>query len=123
MLEANFTEVIPIKMPDGSVLHAEVTRVGTQDVGVGRTLRLDQARDALWHMGCWAVETVKNQLPRPPDVFEMEFGMKLGMEAGELVAILAKASGEASIAVRMTWSRESLEAMDGGVVESEEHRH
>lgn len=45
--------------------------------------------------------------PRQPDSIEIEFGVKLNAETG---AVIAKASVEGHLKVKMTWQRQSLPA-------------
>jgi hypothetical protein len=50
-------------------------------------------------------ETLKNALPDPPRRYGVEFGLKLSVETSGLTSILAKATGEASVLVRLEWER------------------
>lgn len=104
MSEPSYAEVHEIEASDGEMIRAELVWVGGGDVSrITEQLRLDAARSTIHRIGRWAAETVSENLPRRPDEFEVEFGMKLGVDAGGLVAILAKANAEASFNVRMTW--------------------
>lgn len=106
MLESEYAEIAKVELPDGSTIRAEVFPIGGADVSsITEKLRLDEAQDMVREMGRWVVETVNEKMPKPPGEFEVEFGIKLGLESGNLVSILAKANGEASFTVRMSWSR------------------
>lgn len=49
------------------------------------------------------VELVQDALPEKPAKYEVEFGIKLSAETGPVLGMLAKAGGEASVLVRLTW--------------------
>lgn len=60
---------------------------------------LDKAMDTLQGMAKRTLAAAKG-LAEPPDAIEVEFGIKLDVEAG---AMLAKAGSEASILVKLVW--------------------
>jgi hypothetical protein len=60
-----------------------------------------KAMEAIREMGQRVTATAES-MGRPPDSVAVTFGVKLDMEAG---ALIAKASGGASIQVTLTWSR------------------
>jgi Trypsin-co-occurring domain 1 len=112
-------EIVELALGDGAVVRAEVLaldqaarRDGTggdaglrrtaAQVGQGVAMRLDEVRDLVRGMARWAHETVRAQ-EWQPDVFEVEFGLKLAAKSGHLVGIIAEASGESSLTVRMSW--------------------
>ncbi|MCZ4605394.1 CU044_2847 family protein [Streptomyces sp. Lzd4kr] len=107
-MEADYTETMAVELPAGEVIRAEVSWTEPGDVSrITEKLRIDEVTDMVRHMGQWAVQTVSQGLPQRPDEFEVEFGVKLGLESGNLVGILAKASGEASLTVHMTWRKDT----------------
>lgn len=100
---------VEIAMEDGSVLHAAV-RPGSEraagDAGaVSATVAhsLGEVRRTVRSVGRWARETAREA--GDPDGFEVEFGLTLGMKSGRLIGVLAEASGEASLVVRLSWKR------------------
>lgn len=97
-----------VELPDGGTILAEV-ELPPGDAGLlDERFRLDAARDMVARVASWAVTTVREHAPAKPDTFEVEFGMKLAVESGKVVAVLGRASGEASLAVRMSWNGDSL---------------
>jgi hypothetical protein len=98
------TQVVEVELQDGEVIYAEVRATGGTDVSVADRLRLDQTSEAIARIGSWAAQVVRAGVPEHPDEFEVSFGLKLGAKSGKLIGILAEASGEASLAVRMKWN-------------------
>ncbi|MGW4380887.1 CU044_2847 family protein [Kitasatospora sp. NPDC004531] len=102
-------DTVEIVLDDGTVLHAAV-RAGDRptagDAGaVSRavTHSLGDVRRTVRAVGRWARETARQA--GDPDSFEVEFGLTLGVKSGQLISVLAEASGEASLVVRLGWSR------------------
>ncbi|WP_162907741.1 CU044_2847 family protein [Allorhizocola rhizosphaerae] len=99
-------EIVEVELPDGEVILAEVAMVDS-DVGAFDRFRLDEARSAISKVGGWALQTVRSSLPEAPDRFGVEIGLKLAVKSGVLTSVLAEASGEASITVKMEWDRKA----------------
>ncbi len=99
------SDLVEVELDSGEVVLAEVLSAGGSDVADTGLLRLSQARQALSEVGRWALESVRESLPEPPDRIDVEFGVKLAVKTGRLVAVIAEAGGEASITVRMGWDR------------------
>lgn len=94
----------PVVLPDGTVIPVEVLlRAGDVSDRAGG-LRFDDVRHTFVEVGRWVSGTVREAMPDRPDTVEVAFGMKLAVEAGKLVSILAKANAEASFSVKMTWT-------------------
>lgn len=110
MSDSEFTEVLALELPDGGGLVRAEVAVGAGDVsGLGDRLPLHEVQETVERVGRWAVRTVRDHLPDPPDEVEVEFGIKLGLESGKVVGILAKASGETALTFRMSWKRPDRE--------------
>ena len=45
----------------------------------------------------------------------VEFGLELGVESGELTALLVKGTGNASFKLTLEWSRETQETLEGQI--------
>lgn len=109
MTNAAGTETVEIVLDDGAVLHAAVRGgagraagdVGAVSAVVSRSL--DEVRESVRAVGRWARDTAREA--GDPDSFEVEFGLNLGVKSGRLIGVLAEASGEASLVVRLSWSR------------------
>ena len=98
--------LVEVELRDGNVVLAEVSAAGGGDVSAGgRRFALDEARAALAEIGRWALESVRTALPEEPDHLEVEFGLKLAVKSGKLLGVLAEASGESSLVIRMSWDK------------------
>lgn len=106
------TRIVEVELPEGEIIYAEVLSTGGSDVSVADRLRLDKAGELISQVGAWASNVARVGIPEQPDKFEVSFGMKLGTKSGKLIGILAEASGEASLTVRMKW--ETAKAPDVG---------
>lgn len=101
-------ELIEVELAPGEPpVLVEVTSAGGGDVALYEALherlRLDEVGEAIRAVSRWAGNQVRSSLPEAPAEFEVSFGVKLGVKSGKLVGILAEASGEASLNVRMLW--------------------
>lgn len=115
-------ETVEIDIGDGVVLHAEVLElpvgamesaapippVSGGDAGFRRThsgvgLGLDQVRTIVRGIGRWAADTCEGGNAGSPDSFEVEFGLKLAVSSGRLIGVIAQATAEASLLIRMGW--------------------
>lgn len=94
-------EVVPGEPP----VLVEVATAGGGDVGLRERLHLDEVGDMVRTLGEWTAGQARTALPEVPEEFEVSFGVKIGVKSGKLVGILAEASGEASLTVRMLWRK------------------
>ncbi|MFD7731248.1 CU044_2847 family protein [Kitasatospora phosalacinea] len=100
---------VEIALDDGTVLHAALRHgpgrpagdAGAVSAAVAHSL--GEVRRTVRAVGRWARETA--QEAGDPDEFEVEFGLELGVKSGRLVGVLAEASGQASLVVRLSWRR------------------
>ncbi|MGS0684603.1 CU044_2847 family protein [Nakamurella sp. GG22] len=99
-------EIVEIDLGDGTSLLAEVAVAGG-DVGAWDRFTLSAVKSAIGRIARWTKEKLLQDLPEPPDRVEIEFGMKFAVQTGELVSVLAEASGEASIIVRVEWNHKA----------------
>ena len=103
------TRIVPVRLPDGSEILAEVAvgRTGG-DAGTNRTLSLESVREDIARIGRFLAETVQEALPDPPDKYGVDFGLKLTVESKGLTSVLAKVAGEATVTVKMEWTRKEV---------------
>jgi hypothetical protein len=95
-------EIVEVELPDGEVVLAEVAVID-DDIGALDRFKLDEARSAVAKIGGWARDALREALAEPPDRFGVEIGLKLAIKSGALVSVLAEASTEASIVIKMEW--------------------
>ncbi|MEV2217147.1 CU044_2847 family protein [Streptomyces sp. NPDC050997] len=94
-----------VELDNGQVMLVEVVSSGGGDVAASGRLHLSQVKETLGEVSRWALESVREALPQPPDRLEVEFGLKLAVKSGRLLGVLAEAGGEGSITVKMGWDR------------------
>lgn len=100
-------EVVEVQLPGGDVFFAEVEVPAGGDARwrPGQRFSLEDVRANVVGIGSWVLETVREVLPLAPEKVGVEFGLKLTAKTGPLVAALAEASGEASVVVKLEWSK------------------
>lgn len=100
-------EVVEVELPNGGVIFAEIEVPTGGDAwwGSGQRFALEDIRANVVSIGSWVLDTVRGALPETPDKVGVEFGLKLTAKTGPLVAALAEASGEASVVVKLEWSK------------------
>ncbi|MFF4338608.1 CU044_2847 family protein [Kitasatospora sp. NPDC001540] len=100
---------VEIALDDGTVLYAALRpgpgrRAGDAGaVSAAVTHSLGEVRRTVRAVGRWARETA--QQAGDPDEFEVEFGLDLGVKSGRLIGVLAEASAQAGLVVRLSWKR------------------
>ncbi|WP_412538514.1 CU044_2847 family protein [Longispora sp. K20-0274] len=62
-----------------------------------------QVEAQIAQIGTWVTQAVKSALPDAPSRVGVDFGVKLTAETGKVLGVLAKASGEASLVIRLEW--------------------
>ncbi|WP_051732206.1 CU044_2847 family protein [Kitasatospora phosalacinea] len=109
MTNAPVLDTVEIALEDGTVLHAAVRQGPGRPAGDAGAVSsavthgLGEVRRTVRSVGRWARETAREA--GDPDEFEVEFGLTLGMKSGRLIGVLAEATGEASLVVRLSWRR------------------
>lgn len=106
-------QAVKVQMPDGQVIWARV-ETGPSDVAAsdaikkldieGLTSSIKSVSHAVWE----AAQDLT------PDTVGVEFGLELAVKSGQLVSILAEASGKASLKVSMSWSNGATPAQVAG---------
>lgn len=99
-------EIVEIEIAEDTVLLAEVLVSNeVSDVTAWRRLRPENIQDSIKTIVKWAMDGVREAVPEQPDKLGVEFGLKLTAQSGKLTSVLAQASGDASIVVRVEWNR------------------
>ncbi|MBP2472388.1 hypothetical protein JOF53_001260 [Crossiella equi] len=105
-------EIVPISVGDRTV-YAEVSVPAGGDVStvdlLGNAVALQEQIAAI---AGWVATAVHTSLPRKPDRVGVDFGVKLGVKSGKLFSVLAEASGEASLTVRLEWDNSRADVAD-----------
>ena len=102
---------LPVKLPNGAMIHIEATRFATQNevdvVDVRELVEkgvLEPLTQALEGIAEWIDTTLNKVRPKKASV---EFGMEIGFAAGQLTALLAKGSTKANLKIRLEWENSS----------------
>src|SRR5260370_6277039 len=93
-------ELIPVKLSDGTVIRIEVTQLAPQparDVPVGALLKVPDLDDVWRTISAIAssIGTTLTQAKAKKAVVEL--GVEIGAEAGQLTALLVKATAKANL--------------------------
>jgi hypothetical protein len=93
-----------VELADGTTILAEVTVTSAGgDATAFRRLKMADLRRDLCRIGQLVHDAVSGALADPPKRYGVEFGVKLVVETTGLATVLAKASGEATLVVRLEW--------------------
>ena len=100
--EAPRTEQIPVALPNGTIIKVEVTQTGREDVAFD-TKPFQQVTDAIEGV----IIAVAGTLQRArPDKASIKFGVDVGIDAGQLTALLVKGNTKANLEISLEWQRE-----------------
>jgi hypothetical protein len=86
----------------GATAYLEVTPRGRQEVGVLDRIPFDQVVQTLTRIAQGleaAVDAVK------PSKASIEIGIEFGLEAGQVVALIARGTGKANLKVTLEWDK------------------
>jgi len=98
---------VAAKLSDSRTLYIETTATGPGNVGapvnvgVRPDLRLEQVADTVAAFSDMMVAAIKKARPSKASI---EFGLEIGVEAGQLTAILVKGSGKTTLSIHIEWS-------------------
>jgi hypothetical protein len=97
------TEIVKVRLPDGTELNFEISHPGGERKVGKLTAVLDSSEIAKTLEG--TVEVLRGTLDRiKPDKASVKFGLKVAVESGHLTAVVVKGSGEANLEVTLEWS-------------------
>jgi len=102
MDERTRTEWQPLDLDGGARAYLEVVPRGRQEVGVLDAIPFDQVMETLNQIARGleaAIETAK------PSKAAVEIGVEFGLEAGQLVALIARGTGKANLKITLEWDK------------------
>lgn len=100
------TEVIKAELANGTIVYIQVTALGGEEE-VGFTLpSFKEVTNAIEGIAESLVMTWKKVKPKKASV---EFGLEVGLESGQLTALLVKGTGTTNFKITLEWSNESSE--------------
>jgi hypothetical protein len=98
------TAVLPVRLENGSTIHVEVRDVGgRQKVNDLRDLSLKTVAAAIEGI-CGEIGNVLHRLE--PQKSIVELGFEIGVESGQLTALLVKGSGKANFKITLEWTKQ-----------------
>ena len=98
------TEIIKTELPNGSILHIQVTPLGGEEKVTFTLPSFKEVTDAIEGIAEAIVGTLQKVKPRSASV---EFGLEIALEAGHLTALLVKGTGTSNLKVTLEWSEPS----------------
>ena len=102
---ADKTKILPLKLSDGTIVKVEVTPIGEQPVSAD-TRVFQQATEIIKSIAedvAGTLEGIKERVK--PDKYSVKLGLQIGVEAGQLTALIVKGTGTANLEITMEWSK------------------
>jgi Trypsin-co-occurring domain 1 len=106
---ASISTFLPAKLDDDTIIRIEATQLDTEVVGEGYIASVElpsfhQVTDAIKSIAkSFEVIWKEVQISKA----NVEFGIEVGFEPGNLTALLIKGSGKGHLTVTLEWSKES----------------
>ena len=96
------TQIVPVTLTDGTIIRIEARDLG----GVSKVAAFDNQSFKDLTKSIEAIATTfRESLERiEPRKASIEFGIEVGLESGQLTALICKGSGKANIKVALEWS-------------------
>ena len=102
---ASKTKIIPLKLSDGKVIKVEATQIGEQPVSA-ETRIFKQATSVIKSIAEDIAGTLKEVNENvKPEKFSVTLGLEIGVESGELTALIVKGTGTANLEITMEWGK------------------
>jgi NTP-dependent ternary system trypsin peptidase co-occuring protein len=96
------TRMVKADVGEGRVIQIEARPTGSAegDVGIGKVLSFQGVVDSIEAISASVVTAIDKA---KPDKASVEFGIDVGVEAGQLTSLLVKGSGSATMKITLTW--------------------
>ncbi|WP_375514924.1 CU044_2847 family protein [uncultured Nostoc sp.] len=102
---ADKTKIISFQLSDGKIIKVEVTPIGEQPVS-DETRVFKQATEIIKSIAEDVAGTLKDiSQTVKPDKFSVKLGLQIGVESGQLTALIVKGTGTANLEITMEWSK------------------
>ncbi|MDD1425371.1 hypothetical protein MEO94_12925 [Dolichospermum sp. ST_sed9] len=102
---ADKTTILPFQLSDGSIVNVEVTPIGEQLASL-ETRVFQKATGIIKSIAEDVTGTLKDISETvKPDKFSVKLGLQIGVEAGELTALIVKGTGTANLEITMEWNK------------------
>ncbi len=94
------TEILPVKLPNGTVMYVEARSMGGKEKVSFKDLPFDDVMAAITGLG----EGINNALQTvKPKKVSVKLGLEVGLESGKLTALLVKGTGKANLEITLQW--------------------
>lgn len=95
------SERIPMQLSNGAIAFVEISQTGHQDVAFDLK-PFNQVTQALEGI----IDAISGTLHRTlPDKACVKFGLEIGIEAGQLTAVIVKGASRANLEITLEWNR------------------
>ncbi|MEH1828400.1 MAG: CU044_2847 family protein [Nostoc sp.] len=102
---ADKTKIISFELSDGKIIKVEVTPIGEQPVS-DETRVFKQATEIIKSIAEDVAVTLKDISETvKPDKFSVKLGLQIGVESGQLTALIVKGTGTANLEITMEWGK------------------
>jgi len=94
------TEIVKAALDDGTLIRIQATSLGGEERVAHGIPSFKEVTDAVEGIAQAMVTTLKRVKPRQASV---EFGLEVGVESGQLIALLVKGTGTANLKITLEW--------------------
>jgi hypothetical protein len=98
------TEIVPVALADGTTIQIQATALGGEEEVAFGVLSFDDVRQAIRGIAREIGGVLAEVQPRKASV---EFGLEVGIAAGQLTALWVKGTGTASMKITLEWDKAS----------------
>jgi hypothetical protein len=104
------TQIVSAKLPDGTTIRIQAVRTTREQLVGIPSYDLEAFLAGMRTLSHTIVATLKDIAP---DRAEVEFGVNVGIETGQLTSLLAKGASGANLKITLEWCRESTKEPAG----------
>jgi hypothetical protein len=102
--EETKTENIKAKLDNGTIIHIQATPLGGAEKVASYGLpSFKQVTDSIEGIADAMVTSLQKVKPRSASV---EFGLEIGIESGQLTALIIKGTGTANLKITLSWGED-----------------
>src|SRR5690242_7739006 len=103
--EPTRTENVKTKLDNGVIIRIQATSLGGQEKVASHGLpSFKEVTDSIEGIAHAMVTTLQNVRPTYASV---EFGLEIGIESGQLTALLVKGTGTANLKITLSWGEDT----------------
>ncbi len=95
------TKRIPVRLPNGAVIKFETSSLGREEVSF-KNFSFEGVNEALLGITDAIKETIAKANPQKASV---KFGVEIGVESGNLTAVIVKGASKANLEITLEWEQ------------------